>query len=169
VIRGAGLGVRDTTVLVCRTVKRKKTAVMNALGRFWMNAALNRESAAGGRRALAQMIAALAVSLIFAGAARAYSLEATFDDEDDGAGAHDGYAIVDNLEHNFGQLGAGYETIELTGTARRSLYGDGRYGRGVDFPGGATARFIGRAAAMASGAASNDGREAVSSSTPRER
>lgn len=63
-------------------------------------------------------------------------VEVTFDDEDDGAGPQNGHAMVDNLENNFSSLGQGYIAVELTGSARRSAFQEGWYGRAADFPDG---------------------------------
>ena len=70
------------------------------------------------------------------GSAFARFVELTFDDATDLAGADNGYAELDNLERVKGALDVAPPTAYLTGTARRSVYGDGRYGRAADFVGG---------------------------------
>jgi hypothetical protein len=63
-------------------------------------------------------------------------IELTFDDGDDGTGAHDGHAHLDNMESQTPSLvHAGLRAV-LTGTARRSAFEAGRYGRAADFPDG---------------------------------
>lgn len=81
------------------------------------------------------VVSALALMLTTAAPSAGILVEATFDDGDDGAGPLTGESEVDNLQNNFSSLGEGYRPIELVGSAHRSAYGDGRYGRGVDLDG----------------------------------
>ncbi len=63
-------------------------------------------------------------------------VELSFDDEMEGAGAHNGYAELNNMHNNTSSLGYALCTARLTGQARRSAVSEGRYGRGADIPGG---------------------------------
>jgi len=81
---------------------------------------------------LAALLLALCVADVAAGYIR---VEVTFDDEVDGAGAQNGYPMVDNLRNDFSMLGQGYLAVELTGTARRSAFEEGRYGRAAELDG----------------------------------
>jgi hypothetical protein len=63
-------------------------------------------------------------------------IELSFDDADDGSGPHDGHAELDNMESQTPSLVHVGLTAVLTGTARRSAFEEGRYGRAADFPGG---------------------------------
>ena len=83
------------------------------------------------------MLAALVLgSTLSSEASAGYLVEVTYDDQDDGTGPATGDAEVDNLQHNFSSLGNGYRAVTLTGSARRSVYGEGYYGRGADLPNG---------------------------------
>jgi MYXO-CTERM domain-containing protein len=82
---------------------------------------------------LMALLATLAVAPV---ASAGYLIEATFDDADDGTGPDTGDAEVDNLQNNFSSLGSLPRRVELFGDAHRSAFGEGRYGRGADLPGG---------------------------------
>jgi len=85
-------------------------------------------------------VVTLLAALLIAGMAElaeaSTRVEVTFDDEDDGTGPQDGHAMVDNLQNNFSSLGEGYLAVELTGSARRSSFQDGWYGRAAYLPDG---------------------------------
>ena len=82
------------------------------------------------------MMAALAALAIYSTPATAgYIVEVTFDDGDDGTGPDTGQGDVDNLQTNFSSLGNEPVAVSLTGSAHRSGYGEGYYGRGADLDG----------------------------------
>ena len=70
-------------------------------------------------------------------AAAQTEVELTFDDGPAGSGPADGRGVVDNLETGTRDYGDGVLTATLVGAAVRSTIDEGRYGRGVDFVGGA--------------------------------
>jgi len=85
----------------------------------------------------------LGVLIIFAAALTPFDpahagrrVELSFDDEIDGAGAHNGFAELNNMQNNNSSLGIGQCTALLTGEARRSAITEGRYGRAADIPAG---------------------------------
>ncbi len=83
------------------------------------------------------LLSALVLLLGAAPAATAgYLVEVTFDDADDGTGPDTGDAAVDNLQNNFSSLGSGVRGLTLTGSAHRSAFGEGYYGRAADLDGG---------------------------------
>ena len=85
------------------------------------------------------LVLAVTVLCCASGASAGYLIEVTFDDEDDGTGPGTGHAEVDNLQNNFSMLGGGVRSVELSGSAVRSAFEEGRYGRAADLPDGAGA------------------------------
>jgi hypothetical protein len=78
----------------------------------------------------------VAVLTPFESARAGRRVELSFDDDVDGAGAHNGYAELNNMQNNNASLGVGQCTARLAGEARRSTVSEGRYGRAADIPAG---------------------------------